>query len=66
MSDQVILQVREMSRETLENLVLQSMTEWRLRRQENRVTESFVGILLGFVVGALVAASAFSVGAYFR
>jgi hypothetical protein len=66
MSDQVILQVREMSRESLENLVLQSMTQLRLRRQEVRATESFVGILLGFVVGALVAASAFSVGALFR
>ena len=66
MSDQVILQVREMSRENLENLVLQSMTQWRLRKQEIQATESFVGILLGFVVGALVAASAFSVGAFFR
>jgi uncharacterized membrane protein YheB (UPF0754 family) len=61
MSDQVILQVREMSRESLENLVLQSMTQWRLRRQELQATESFIGILLGFVVGALV-----SVGAFFR
>ena len=66
MSEQMILQVREMSRDRLEGLVLQSMMQLRIKRQESQASENFIGILMGFVIGAIAAVFAFSLGTLFR
>ena len=66
MNEQMLVALRSLPREKLEDLVIRAMTDLRLGRAESAANSHFLAMLLGFCVGTFVVASGFFVGAGLR
>ena len=62
MSNRTFDKVRDLSRENLEDLAIRAIIQSRQDKQDRAGHATFVAVLSGFMLGALVAASGFVTG----
>ena len=62
MSNHTFEKVRDLSRENLEDLAIRAIIQIRQDKQDRAGHASFVAVLSGFMLGALVAVSGFLTG----
>lgn len=62
MSNHTFEKVRDLSRENLEDLAMRAIIQIRQDKQDRAGHATFVAVLSGFMLGALVAASGFLTG----
>ena len=62
MSNHTFEKVRDLSRENLEDLAMRAIIQIRQDKQDRAGHASFVAVLSGFMLGALVAVSGFLTG----
>jgi hypothetical protein len=66
MHEQGISKVRQLSRENLEDLAIRAVLQLQVERRETLPNRYFMAVLSGFMIGTLVAASGFLIGAGLR
>ena len=66
MSNHTFEKVRDLSRENLEDLAIRAIIQIRQDKQDRAGHATFVAVLSGFMLGALVAASGFLTGLAFN
>ena len=66
MSNHTFEKVRDLSRENLEDLAMRAIIQIRQDKQDRAGHASFVAVLSGFMLGALVAVSGFLTGLAFN
>ena len=66
MRDQAFANVRELSRENLEDLAIRAVLQLQADRREASPNSYFMAVLSGFMIGTLVAATGFLIGAGLR
>jgi hypothetical protein len=66
MRDQGFANVRELSRENLEDLAIRAVLQLQAERRETAPNSYFMAVLSGFMIGTLVAGAGFLIGAGLR
>lgn len=66
MHEQGFANVRELSRESLEDLAVRAVLQLQADRRDAAPNSYFMAVLSGFMIGTLVAAAGFLIGAGLR
>lgn len=66
MNEQMLVALRALPREKLEDVAIRAMSELRVGRAERAANSQFLAVLAGFCLGTIVVAVAFFTGAGLR
>ena len=66
MSEQAFDRLRDLPRQHLEDFAIRAAMQMRMNREDARAGNYFAAVLMGFLIGAVVAAAGFTGGALLR